>query len=64
MEGTHEGLAAARARGRLGGRKPSLSAAKRKRAQELYDAKVMTVGEIAASLGVSRQTIYRTLEPS
>lgn len=62
VEGTHEGLAAARARGRLGGRKPSLSPAKVKRARELYDAKVMTVAEIAATMGCSRQTIYRALE--
>jgi DNA invertase Pin-like site-specific DNA recombinase len=62
VEGTHEGLAAARARGRTGGRKPKLSAAKAARARQMYDAKMMTVAEIAASLGVSRQTIYRTLD--
>lgn len=62
VEGTREGLAAARARGRLGGRKPKLSAVKVKRARELYDAKLMTVAEIAATMGCSRQTIYRALE--
>jgi len=64
VEGTLEGLAAARARGRLGGRKPKLPPAKARRARELYDAKVMTVAEIAATMGVSRQTIYRTLGTS
>ena len=64
VEGTIEGLAAARARGRLGGRKPKLTPAKVKRARELYDARLMTVAEIAATMGCSRQTIYRALEDS
>ena len=68
VEGTLEGLAAARARGRVGGSKPKLSAFQRKRARELYDMtgpdgkRAHTVAEIGAILGVSRQTIYRALE--
>jgi DNA invertase Pin-like site-specific DNA recombinase len=62
VEGTHEGLAAARARGRTGGRKSKMTDAKRAHARQLYDAKT-PVSEIAALLGVSRQTIYRALEP-
>jgi DNA invertase Pin-like site-specific DNA recombinase len=68
VEGTLEGLAAARARGRLGGRKAKLPEAKRTRARELYDMtgpdgkRAHTVAEIGAILGVSRQTIYRALE--
>jgi DNA invertase Pin-like site-specific DNA recombinase len=61
VEGTREGLAAARARGRNGGRPVKLSPAKRKRARELYDSKTMTVAEIGATLGCSRQTVYRSL---
>ena len=63
VEGTVEGLAAARARGRTGGRKPSLSASQIKHARELYAAGKTTVAEIAGLFGVSRQTIYRALEP-
>ena len=68
VEGTKEGLDAARARGRVGGSKPKLTAFQRKRARELYEMKgpdgkrAHTVAEIGAILGVSRQTIYRCLE--
>jgi DNA invertase Pin-like site-specific DNA recombinase len=58
MANTRDGLAAARARGRVGGRKPKLTPAQVKRAQQLYDAKDMTVEEIARIFKVSRPTIY------
>jgi DNA invertase Pin-like site-specific DNA recombinase len=67
VEGTNEGLAAARARGRTGGRKPKLSPAKQKLAREMYDAKgddgkrKYTVKEIGEALGASRPTVYRYL---
>jgi DNA invertase Pin-like site-specific DNA recombinase len=61
VEGTVEGLAAARARGKTGGRKPSLSASQVKHAQRLYEEGKTSVAEIAALLGTSRQTIYRAL---
>jgi len=63
VEGTHEGLAAARARGKTGGRKPSLTASKIKHARQLYADGEHTVAQIADLFGVSRQTIYRALEP-
>ena len=63
VEGTHEGLAAARARGRVGGRKPKLTAAQMNHARDLYAAGDHTVAGIAQLLGVSRQTVYRVLEP-
>jgi len=63
VENTHEGLAAARARGRTGGRKPKLTAAQIKHARQLYAEGGKTVAEIAGLLGVSRQTVYRALEP-
>jgi len=63
VEGTHEGLAAARARGRTGGRKPKLTPGQIKHVRELYAEGGKTVADIAALLKVSRQTIYRALEP-
>lgn len=58
---TMDGLAAARARGRIGGRKPALSQAKIDLAKKMY-AEGRYVKEIADVLGVSRPTIYRALE--
>ena len=55
---TREGLAAARARGRKGGRKPKLTGHKAQLAQQLYDAREKTVAEIAAIFTVPRTTIY------
>lgn len=62
IERTNSGLAAARARGRKGGRKPSITAAQIRRAQKLYDAQELTVAEIAATIGCSRQTVYRYID--
>jgi DNA invertase Pin-like site-specific DNA recombinase len=55
---TREGLAAARARGRTGGRKPKLTAQQVALAQQLYDAGDTTVAEIASIFTVPRTTIY------
>ena len=63
VEGTVEGLAAARARGKTGGRKPKLTASQTKHVRELYAGGKTTVAEIAALMSVSRQTVYRALEP-
>jgi DNA invertase Pin-like site-specific DNA recombinase len=60
-ERTMAGLAAARARGRVGGRPPLMTPGKVKVARDLYDANELTVVEIAKTLGVSRKTIYRHL---
>jgi DNA invertase Pin-like site-specific DNA recombinase len=62
VEGTHEGLAAARARGRKGGRKAKLSPDQVSLAREMYDKRDRTVQQIADALGVSRVTVYRHLE--
>ena len=61
-ERTKSGLAAARARGRKGGRKPSLSPKKIQVARQMYAQGDSTVAEIAKVLGVSRATIYRHLD--
>lgn len=59
---TRDGLAAARARGRKGGRRPKLSAEQAALAQELYDSGERTVQQIAELLGVPRTTIYGHLD--
>jgi len=59
---TRDGLAAARARGRRGGRPPKLTPDQVALAQRLYDAGEHTVAQIAAMLGVPRSTIYGHLD--
>src|SRR5664280_2463223 len=61
-ERTMAGLAAARARGRVGGRPSVMNAKKVATAKKLYDCREHTVEVIAQTLGVSRKTIYRHLE--
>jgi len=61
-ERTRDGLAAARARGRKGGRKAKLNSAQLALVRQLYDGKQHTVEQIGGMFGVSRQTIYRHLE--
>ncbi len=63
-ERTLAGLAAARARGRTGGRKPKMTPALINKAQRMYDAKQFTMAEIAASCGVTPMTIYRNIKTS
>ena len=56
---TRDGIAAARARGRVGGRKAKLTPAQAKLAQELYDGGDLTVQQIADAVGgVNRSTLY------
>ncbi|MFC5530479.1 recombinase family protein [Cohnella yongneupensis] len=55
-----EGLASARARGRVGGRKP-MDKKKLEQALKLYDAKSLTLSEIREATGVSASVIYRAL---
>lgn len=58
---TRAGLDAARARGRVGGRPPSLSVDQVKLARQLIEGGKHTVGQIAGMFSVSRKTIYRSL---
>ena len=58
-ERTQAGLAAARARGRRGGRKPKMTPALIGKAQRMYDARQFTMAEMAASCRVTPMTIYR-----
>ena len=61
---THEGLAAARARGRTGGRRRQLSAQQAELAQQLYDTREKTVQQIADLFGGPRTTVYGYLNRS
>ncbi len=62
-ERTHAGLAAARARGRKGGRRTVMTPEKLAIAREMYDSREHTTAAIAAAVGVSRATLYRALAP-
>ena len=59
---TKDGLAAARARGRLGGRKPKLSDAQKRQVRKLYDARELTVREIAEMFNITPPTVYRAIQ--
>lgn len=58
---TNSGLAAARARGRVGGRPNKLTEQQELIAHQLFNERQMTVDEIAKSFAVSRGTIYRSI---
>ena len=62
-ERTVAGLAAARARGRNGGRISSFTPSKLRRAQAALAAKDTSVADLCAELGVSKTTMYRNLTP-
>ncbi|MFE6852954.1 recombinase family protein [Streptomyces sp. NPDC057674] len=69
VERTMDGLASARAKGKVGGRKSALTPAQVRHARFMRDERGAdgrprhTVQEIANELGVGRATIYRALDP-
>jgi DNA invertase Pin-like site-specific DNA recombinase len=63
VERTQAGLAAARARGRNGGRPRVLVGEKLEAARHMYESKEYAVATIARTIGVSRATLYRHLDP-
>ena len=63
-ERTVAGLAAARARGRRGGRKFALSKAQVRLAQAAMKSRDTSVAELAAELGVKPVTLYRYVGPT
>ena len=63
VENTYEGLASAKARGRVGGRKPGLDPRRVAAARDIAN-KGASVAEIAHTLKVSRATVYRHLDAS
>lgn len=60
-ERTAAGLAAARARGRVGGRPTVMSPEKLEVARTMYNSRQHTLAAIAETIGVSRATLYRHL---
>ena len=61
-ERTQAGLQAARARGRLGGRRKRLDPRQRAHAVELYRSRQHTVKEICGLMRISRATLYAYVE--
>lgn len=60
VQRTNEGLQAARARGRKGGR-PKANAENVRKAVDYYNRQTMSVKEITAICGISQATLYRAL---
>ncbi len=58
---TKDGLEAARARGRKGGR-PKAASGKIETALKMYDSKLHSIAEITAATGISRSTLYRAID--
>jgi len=63
VERTRAGLASARARGRRGGRPFKMTEAKLRLAQAAMGRRETGVGELCAELGITRQTLYRHVDP-
>jgi DNA invertase Pin-like site-specific DNA recombinase len=61
---TNAGLAAARARGRKGGRPPKLAGKKLEMAKALLRDKSLPISEVCKMLGVAKTTLYRSLPAS
>ena len=61
-ERTQAGLAAARARGRKGGRPKLLTPERRKLAVQLYRERRHTVAEVCRLMGISKPTLYSYLD--
>jgi DNA invertase Pin-like site-specific DNA recombinase len=59
QERTRAGLAAARARGRKGGRKPSLDDRQVREIKALLRDPEIQAGDVARRYGISRTTLYR-----
>ena len=64
VERTKAGLAAARARGRSGGRPFKMTPAKLRLAQAAMGKPETKVAELCAELGITRQTLYRFVSPA
>jgi DNA invertase Pin-like site-specific DNA recombinase len=59
---TREGMAVARAKGRLKGRQPKLTVKQQKELRRMHDTGDYTVTDLAELFKVSRPTVYRTLQ--
>lgn len=59
---TREGMAVAKAKGRLRGKKPKLSAAQETHLVNLHRQGTHTTSEIAELFGVARSMVYRAIQ--
>jgi DNA invertase Pin-like site-specific DNA recombinase len=59
---TREGMAVARAKGKLRGKKPKLSDRQQKELRRMYDTGEYAISDLAELFSISRPTVYRTLE--
>lgn len=58
---TREGMAIARAKGKLRGRQPKLSARQQQELKRMYDTGSYSISDLAELFSISRPTVYRTL---
>lgn len=58
---TREGMAVARAKGKLRGKKPKLSDRQQKELRRMYDSGDYSISDLAELFAISRPTVYRTL---
>ena len=58
---TREGMAIARAKGKLRGKQPKLSDRQQKELRRMYDTGEYAISDLAELFRVSRPTVYRTL---
>ena len=59
---TREGLAVARAKGKLKGRQPKLSKKQQAELRRMHDAGEHSINDLADVFSISRPTVYRTLK--
>ncbi|MCA0346006.1 MAG: recombinase family protein [Actinobacteria bacterium] len=59
---TREGMAVAKAKGKLRGKQPKLSKAQEVHLVSVYEAGTHTTAEIAELFGVARSTVYRAIK--
>jgi len=59
---TREGMKAAKAKGRLRGKRPKLSPKREAHLVDLHRAGVHTIGELEELFSVTRSTVYRAIE--
>jgi DNA invertase Pin-like site-specific DNA recombinase len=63
IERTRAGMAAARARGRVGGRRYKMTPAKLRLAMAAMGRPETRIGALCQELGITRQTLYRHVDP-
>ena len=58
---TREGMAVARTKGKLRGKKPKLSERQQQELRRMYDTGEYSISDLAEVFSISRPTVYRTL---